>query len=737
MLPRSLKHTLLLAMAILVIVSGITISQLVMHRYSTSLLNGASEHAENIAHKLALDAADKILINDLVSLQKMLDDQLASDPAVAYIFIVRDGYILTHAFSSGVPVNLIEANTYTDPDSGQLIKIVSERGERYIDIAWPIFSGKAGILRLGLSEEPYRLQVRELWVEMSLITLGILLLVFCIGQLFINRLTRPLLSLTEAAEKIDAGNLEARVDIKGRLEVSKLTASFNNMISRLKEYTSKLEYTNRQLEEKNRELDRAHRQLHTSFHISMEISAIADLKEVCTYLLKKFQSIAECETMALLVFSIEYEMLFVATKDSFTVMDKSDYDDVYTLFQDFQSFSLLEPENFIDISPELASSSRQAVFPLRNNEELLGGLLIGCPKQCRCTSKELDVLDLILRQTAGAIKRATIHEEEIRELRARIETTAEFSGLIGKDPQMQVLYRLIENVAPTDATVLIQGESGTGKELVARAIHQRSDRKDKPFIVINCSAYPSTLLESEIFGHEKGAFTGAVRQKPGRFEQAHGGTVFLDEIGEIPPSAQIKLLRVLQTQKFERVGGEQTLSVDVRILAATNKDLLQEVKNGNFREDLYYRLNVIPIELLPLKKRRNDIPLLSKHFLRRFAADQRKEVQEFSSEAMRLLLDYSWPGNVRELENSIEHAAVLAKGERIEVSDMPPFLRKTDTSVSNVARVTMLENEKMLLEDALDACDWNKKAAAQRLGISRSTLYSKMRKYQITRPTFH
>jgi two-component system response regulator HydG len=314
--------------------------------------------------------------------------------------------------------------------------------------------------------------------------------------------------------------------------------------------------------------------------------------------------------------------------------------------------------------------------------------------------------------------------------------------MIGKNPEMQGIYKLIEDVAPTDATVLIQGESGTGKEMVANAIHWNSLRKDKRFVVINCSAYPATLLESEIFGHEKGAFTGAVRQKQGRFEQADGGTVFLDEVGEIPPSAQIKLLRVLQTQKFERLGGEQTLSVNVRILAATNKDLLKEVKNGTFREDLYYRLNVIPITLPPLKKRPNDIPLLSNHFLRRFAAEQDKNLKGFNSEAMRVLLDYPWPGNVRELENSIEHAVVLTKGEQIEVSDLPQFIRNADRSPQSVAvpeTPTILENEKKLLEEALEASNWNKKQTAQRLGISRNTLYNKIKKYQIanTKPTLH
>ena len=341
---------------------------------------------------------------------------------------------------------------------------------------------------------------------------------------------------------------------------------------------------------------------------------------------------------------------------------------------------------------------------------------------------------LILSQASGAIRRAVLHEEAIHALQNRLENTAEYVGIIGRDPKMQAIYKLIDDIAPTDATVLIQGESGTGKELVALAIHRQSLRKDQPFIVINCSAYPSTLLESELFGHEKGAFTGAVRQKAGRFEQAHGGTVFLDEIGEIPHSAQIKLLRILQTQEFERLGGEKTVAVDVRILAATNRELIQEVKSGNFREDLFYRLNVIPIHLPPLRSRRNDIPVLARHFLRRFATEQGKVVQEFGSDAMRRLLDCNWPGNVRELENSIEHAAVLAKGDRIEITHLPSALLASETRDPSDVHGTILENEKKLLFEALEACRWNKSKAALRLGISRSTLYDKIKKYRVSKP---
>jgi two-component system response regulator HydG len=301
---------------------------------------------------------------------------------------------------------------------------------------------------------------------------------------------------------------------------------------------------------------------------------------------------------------------------------------------------------------------------------------------------------------------------------------------------MQVVFKLIEDVAPTDATVLIQGESGTGKELVARAIHERSHRSRKPFVVINCTAYASTLLESELFGHEKGAFTGALRRKIGRFEQADGGTVFLDEIGEIDATAQIKLLRVLQQQTIDRLGGDRPVKVNVRILAATNKNLQDEVRQGRFREDLYYRLNVIPIQLPPLRERPKDIHLLAQHFLKRFAAEQGKPIRGFRSEAMRKLIDNDWQGNVRELENSVEHAVVLAKDSQIELKDLPSSLVEAPASASNPAP-TIIESEERLIREVLDTCDWNKAEAARQLGISRSTLYEKLKRLQIVNPTLH
>ena len=395
---------------------------------------------------------------------------------------------------------------------------------------------------------------------------------------------------------------------------------------------------------------------------------------------------------------------------------------------------LINPSSTLPVVPDLfATAPQQVIVPFSAEGHIVGGLVIAC-LDCECDLKEVDVVGMILAQAAGVIKRAVLQEESINDLQRRLEASSEFRGMVGKHPTMQAVYRIIEDIAVTDVTVLIQGESGTGKELVARAIHESSERRDKPFVVINCSAYPDTLLESELFGHEKGAFTGAIRQKAGRFEQADGGTVFLDEIGEIPPAAQIKLLRVLQSQSFERIGGERTVKVNVRVLAATNKDLVHEVKKGNFREDLYYRLNVIPIVLPPLRQRVNDIPLLSRSFLKKFATEQKKNIDDFSAESMRILLDYGWPGNVRELENSIEHAVVLAKGSQIETSDLPPVLSSRPESSPRDNLPLMVETERSLIEQALEESNWDKKKAARRLGIGRTTLYSKLKKYRIAKP---
>ena len=745
MASKSLRRKLFLTISLLVISSGVIISMIVTHRYSISLYQGALAQAENIAHSLALDAADKILINDLVALQKLLDDQRRSNSSISYIFIERDDRILTHTFTDGVPTKLIKANSPIDSEHGHLENIISDRKERFLDIAWPIFSQKAGVLRLGYSEKPYRSRITRLWLQMSGFSLLVLLLSLYACHLFIKRTIQPLSNLSKAVEKIDEDNLELSIDIKRYDEVGTLTTSFHKMLNRIKEYTQRLqEYTER-LEAKNLELDRAHRQTRTSFTIAQEIGALLNLNHVAAYLIKRLQEIVTCTNMALLICSSNHESLMVFSDGgSRSFDDQPCAEEMRGLFSDEQKVAFLSKDQIhSEILPEsFQSSIRMALFPMFHEHQLLGGMLISCPDDCQCATKELDIINMIMEQTSGAVHRSLSQEEELRQLRSRIEQSAEFGGLIGKDAKMQIIYNLITDVAATDATVLIQGESGTGKELVARAIHNKSLRKDHPFVVINCSAYPATLLESELFGHEKGAFTGATRQKKGRFEQARGGTIFLDEVGEIAPTAQIKLLRVLQNRKFERVGGEESLVVDARIIAATNRNLLEQVKNGQFREDFFYRLNVIPIYLPTLRERRNDIPLLARHFLRRSAAEQDKDIRDFSTGAMRKLLDYSWPGNVRELENSIEHATVLVKGNRIEVADLPSGLLEADGSVlmgmnESESGKTLEETEKQVLIEMLESCNWNKREAASRLGIGRSTLYIKLKKYQISKPTFH
>jgi len=330
-----------------------------------------------------------------------------------------------------------------------------------------------------------------------------------------------------------------------------------------------------------------------------------------------------------------------------------------------------------------------------------------------------------------------LHEELKREkdknilLAQALEKRYSFGNILGKSNQMQAIYELISDISNTDSTVLIQGESGTGKELIARAIHFNSHRKNKPFVVANCSAYSQNLLESELFGHEKGAFTDAIRRKTGRFEMAHGGTVFLDEIGEVSSPTQILLLRVLQDHRFERVGGEETLEVDVRVIAATNKNLMEEIRKGTFREDLYYRLNVIPILVPPLRERMDDIPLLASHFLQKFCQEKGKNVTSISQEVMEVLLAHSWPGNVRELENVIEYAIIIAKQEKILLKDLPRYLLQQPLPTKQV--FSLQDHEKNLILKTLEETNWNKHQTAKRLKINRSTLYGKMKRFGLIR----
>jgi DNA-binding NtrC family response regulator len=343
----------------------------------------------------------------------------------------------------------------------------------------------------------------------------------------------------------------------------------------------------------------------------------------------------------------------------------------------------------------------------------------------------------LLAKVKVMLRIKNLHDELKREkdknilLTRALEKRYSFGNILGKNSRMQQIYDFISDISNTDSTVLIQGASGTGKELIARAIHFNSHRKNKPFVVANCSAYSQNLLESELFGHERGSFTGAIRRKIGRFELAHGGTVFLDEIGEVSPPTQILLLRVLQDHRFERVGGEETLEVDVRVIAATNKNLMEEMKKGTFREDLYYRLNVIPIFVPPLREREDDIPLLASHFLEKLGPEKGKEVTGFSPEVMEIFLAHPWPGNVRELENVIEHAVIVAKQNRVLMKDLPQYLLQTPSSVLKM--VSLRDYERNLILKTLEETHWNKHQSAKRLNINRSTLYGKIKRYGLER----
>ncbi|RJR33043.1 MAG: HAMP domain-containing protein [Desulfobacteraceae bacterium] len=731
---NSLKGKLLLSVSAFVIGSGLLISILITHGYNSTLLETMRMQGENLAQAISLESADPILINDLVSLQSMLDHHFSSHKALSYLFVSRQLEILAHTFEKGVPIDLIDANALTPDGQHQIRNILSTSGSRYLDFAWPIFEGKAGVLRLGLSKSYYQAKVRDLWVKILLLTGSILVVAVASVTLFIRRVTMPLSELAQATERIDGGDLSVRVGVEREDEVGKLARSFNRMTARLEEYT-------RRLELKASELERANQQARTFCNVIQQIGSFRTLPEIGTYLISRFRTmLPNAGHMVLLLQNSARDGFFQLSENGMNLISQEEHvTEVRKRIAENRNPGFIQKTNGL-IPPGTRNGSKCVVVPIHDQAEPLGALLVICRDGLDCEAKDLDALSMILVQSAGVMRRAVLHEEEAQGLKQRFEASAEFAGMIGKDPKIQSIYSMIEDIAPTDTTVLIQGESGTGKEMVARAVHQLSGRKDKPFVVIDCSAYPETLLESELFGHEKGAFTGATRQKAGRFEQADGGTVFLDEIGEISPSAQIKLLRVLQTQKFERLGGERTLSVNIRILAATNKDLLQEVKNGRFREDLYYRLNVIPIQVPSLRERKNDIPLLARFFLRRFTSEQRKVVEDFSPEAMRLLLGYRWPGNVRELENSIEHATVLAKGSRIEGSDLPGSL--VEGTGEHELRTTsffpsMAENERELLICALSKCGWNKKEVAKKLGISRNTLYQKLRRHNISRPSTH
>ncbi|MCL4500742.1 MAG: sigma-54 dependent transcriptional regulator [Deltaproteobacteria bacterium] len=349
-------------------------------------------------------------------------------------------------------------------------------------------------------------------------------------------------------------------------------------------------------------------------------------------------------------------------------------------------------------------------------------------------AKPLDMEELTLK----IHKILRLHELEQGSLlqQARLDAQFDFSRIIGRSPAMLETFETLALVAPTEATVLILGESGTGKELVANAIHQNSPRRQQPLVKLNCAALQENLLESELFGHERGAFTGAVSRKEGRFQQADGGTIFLDEIGDMSFNTQAKMLRVLQEKEFEPVGATRTIKVDVRVIAATNKDLLQEVQSGRFREDLYYRLNVVSLTIPPLRERREDIPLLAEYFLKVYAEKNRRTIKGLEPAVLDAFQRYQWPGNVRELENAVERAVIMCPREYLRLQDLPLTLHSLETEgatgeMAIKAGLSMREMEKQLILKTLEETQGNKSKAARQLGISRRTLLNKLAEYDI------
>ncbi|NUP89726.1 MAG: sigma 54-interacting transcriptional regulator [Candidatus Sumerlaeia bacterium] len=381
-------------------------------------------------------------------------------------------------------------------------------------------------------------------------------------------------------------------------------------------------------------------------------------------------------------------------------------------------------------------------LPLKRKRDVIGVLEVINPLG-RATFIESDLKPLMIlaNLATNAVSNAVAHGEVAREAEGLRRSVQGIAGVdfVGRSESAQRLLAVVRRAAQSRATVLVRGESGTGKELIARLLHQLSERASKPLIAVNCGALPEPLLESELFGHEKGAFTGAHARKRGRFELAHGGTLFLDEVGELAPALQVKLLRALQERCFERVGGVETIHVDVRIIAATNRNLEMAVSQGQFREDLYYRLNVIPVDVPPLRQRREDIPHLAQHFLSRCNQHLGRRLEGFTEEAVLALQSAPWRGNIRELENCIERVAVLCDGPRVTLADLPSDLHPRQEETVPASRPTLESGDSLydievkLMIEALEACDWNVSAAARRLKIPRHHLRYRMQKYRIER----
>lgn len=721
--------TKLLAGAVgLVFISALAVASLATYRYSQGLMQSLRDQSFLLGHSLAAEAADLILTNDVVALQKMIQHQKTIHPDLAYLFVVKDGRVLAHSFEGGFPINLLQVHRLQNPSGIVAQKVVSEAGEWFLDVAVPIFEGRAGYLRLGFTEKAYERQMRQLWIQIGAITGIIVLLAVGAISLVMKKLLAPLGRLTHAVERASLGELTVRVPDSGDREIALLAQSFNMMMERLQDYTHRLQ-------QQAQDLATAQQQTKAFCEIVQNIGALHSLQDIGAFLISRFRNALHFDKAVFLLFDDAREVLIALDENRLKTLGDSKALGWFAHFLDTVKAAGVRPalhpappEPILNVL--WTEKVPCALVPISTEApSAFGTLIIQCGNRCQCPADALELVGAMIREASRVLQRAVAHEMEMRSMHRLSNPRAAFCGIVGRDPAVQNVFRLVENVAASDATVLIQGESGTGKELVAQAIHQLSPRSSFPFVIINCAAYPSTLIESELFGHEKGAFTGADRPRQGRFEQAEGGTVFLDEVGDIPAAAQVKLLRVLQTHQFERVGGEKTLTANVRVVAATNRHLLEEVKNGRFREDLFYRLNVIPITLPPLRNRPMDIPLLATHFLQRYRQIHRKDVKDFHRDVLRLFLEHPWPGNVRELENTVEHAVLMSKNDIIHIWDLPSAFRSPSTSPSAEGLATMEERERQAIAEALESAQGNKKKAAQKLGISRSALYNKMKKY--------
>jgi PAS domain S-box-containing protein len=514
-----------------------------------------------------------------------------------------------------------------------------------------------------------------------------------------------------------------------------------NLVIRLETDVTDKRQTEDALAFRSRELLRAHHQLETLFEMSRQVSSKNSLADLMDKLQNLTREIFPESDSLFLILDAGRDQVLPLAECSAAVAEPvggflfrlehlgalGEFTQYLRETKDPQVITMEERHKLPAFLPGLLGDYPSWFgLPLFVQQECIGYFFLGSPTYREYVREDLHFIQALFAQIAGSIRHLVIHEIKVNQSRQQETEKTCLGEIIGKSKKMQEIYELIDLISKSDATVLITGENGTGKELVAKAIHQQSHRHRGPFIVANCSAYSPTLLESELFGHERGAFTGAIRQKKGRIERASGGTLFLDEIGDISPATQVLLLRFLQDHCFERVGGEKHLEADVRVLAATNRDLRRRVETSQFRDDLYYRLNVISLHLPLLRERKEDIPLLAVHFLKKYNQKEGKAVVTFGADAMEALMEYDWPGNVRQLENAVSHALILAQGEVIRRSHLPRFLRESATASITTS---LAENERHLILRVLQESNWNKHDAARRLQVSRSTLYSKIRRH--------